>query len=343
MKKLARELQSKGRSGDTILAHINPEEAKLLKDLGGSGTINPDTGLPEFITTMENIRGLGDFENWKSGWLFNPSGGSGGGSYEAGGLSEDDIAFKKKLFEMFENLPDEFTKYTGNRYADMSPGEQSVLKNLQGGGGYQPLYDKATKDLGFSQDIMRGAADYDTTKLTADTQALMNPYEQSVIDASLADVSSAAAAINAQTGASALGLGAYGGTGAARAKQLATQPLLKQHAATSAGLRKSGYDTAMNQAMGLQQNRQGVAMNMAGLTGQELGFGVGGLDKKYTSQFSGYGQERAYKQQDLDFDFDQWQKEQGYDFQKLAFGGNLFSGMPYEQKQVAMQPASGGK
>jgi hypothetical protein len=44
----AKEIQSKGRDGDTILAHINPQEARLLKAAGGSGTINPETGLPEF-------------------------------------------------------------------------------------------------------------------------------------------------------------------------------------------------------------------------------------------------------------------------------------------------------
>ena len=41
-------LQSQGRGGDTMLAHINPEEAELLKAFGGSGTINPNTGLREF-------------------------------------------------------------------------------------------------------------------------------------------------------------------------------------------------------------------------------------------------------------------------------------------------------
>jgi hypothetical protein len=45
----AKEIQSKGRDGDTILAHINPQEARLLKAAGGSGTINPETGLPEFF------------------------------------------------------------------------------------------------------------------------------------------------------------------------------------------------------------------------------------------------------------------------------------------------------
>jgi hypothetical protein len=49
MKKVALELQQMGRGGDTILAHINPEEARMLKAMGGSGTINPYTGLPEFI------------------------------------------------------------------------------------------------------------------------------------------------------------------------------------------------------------------------------------------------------------------------------------------------------
>ena len=45
---LAQLLRKKGRNNDTVLAHITPKEAALLKRRGGSGTINPDTGLPEF-------------------------------------------------------------------------------------------------------------------------------------------------------------------------------------------------------------------------------------------------------------------------------------------------------
>ena len=48
MRGIAQLLQAQGRHGDTMLAHITPEEAGILKLLGGSGTINPDTGLPEF-------------------------------------------------------------------------------------------------------------------------------------------------------------------------------------------------------------------------------------------------------------------------------------------------------
>ncbi len=44
----ARKMARHGRFGDTILAHINPKEAALLKARGGSGTINPKTGAMEF-------------------------------------------------------------------------------------------------------------------------------------------------------------------------------------------------------------------------------------------------------------------------------------------------------
>lgn len=44
----AKKLQSQGRNSDTILAHISPHEALFLKRMGGSGTTNPQTGLPEF-------------------------------------------------------------------------------------------------------------------------------------------------------------------------------------------------------------------------------------------------------------------------------------------------------
>jgi hypothetical protein len=45
---IAAMLQGKGRGKDTILAHITPREADILKAAGGSGTTNPETGLLEF-------------------------------------------------------------------------------------------------------------------------------------------------------------------------------------------------------------------------------------------------------------------------------------------------------
>jgi hypothetical protein len=49
LKEAAQKVAEQGRYGDTMLAHITPEEARLLEAFGGSGTINPNTGLPEYF------------------------------------------------------------------------------------------------------------------------------------------------------------------------------------------------------------------------------------------------------------------------------------------------------
>ena len=61
-KQLYKSIAKHGREGDTELAHVNSYEVELLKLAGGSGTINPTTGLREFkgggggsSTTTQNI------------------------------------------------------------------------------------------------------------------------------------------------------------------------------------------------------------------------------------------------------------------------------------------------
>ena len=41
-------LADKGRFGDTELVHVNQQEKDMLQQMGGSGTINPATGLREY-------------------------------------------------------------------------------------------------------------------------------------------------------------------------------------------------------------------------------------------------------------------------------------------------------
>jgi hypothetical protein len=61
LKKLAAKLDDHGRGGDTIVAHINPREAALLKALGGSGSVNPKTGLLEFFSESDPMGGGNDY------------------------------------------------------------------------------------------------------------------------------------------------------------------------------------------------------------------------------------------------------------------------------------------
>ena len=67
------ELKRKGRYGDTELAHVTPGEAMLLKALGGSGTINPETGLKEYYPDFYSMGGIGraaqkEFWGKYAGW-----------------------------------------------------------------------------------------------------------------------------------------------------------------------------------------------------------------------------------------------------------------------------------
>jgi hypothetical protein len=60
---LAEQLRQMGRGKDTMLAHITPEEADMLLQAGGSGSINPQTGLPEFQPRGSYDFDLGSYED----------------------------------------------------------------------------------------------------------------------------------------------------------------------------------------------------------------------------------------------------------------------------------------
>lgn len=57
LKVAAKKLQRAGRGGDSMLAHINPREAEILRGMGASGRRNPATGLPEFKSDLGKILG----------------------------------------------------------------------------------------------------------------------------------------------------------------------------------------------------------------------------------------------------------------------------------------------
>jgi hypothetical protein len=59
LKDAASKVRAAGRSGDTMLAHINPREAEMLRKAGGSGSINPKTGLPEFKSIWGDLLKIG--------------------------------------------------------------------------------------------------------------------------------------------------------------------------------------------------------------------------------------------------------------------------------------------
>jgi hypothetical protein len=79
LRQLAKKVRAAGRGRDTVLAHITPAEAKLLKARGGRGSVNPKTGLPEFEDDFYDFGGGADYGG----------GGDYGGGYDFGGDTGD--------------------------------------------------------------------------------------------------------------------------------------------------------------------------------------------------------------------------------------------------------------
>lgn len=87
IRQLGQLLAKMGEGGDTILAHITPEEAAMLKANGGSGEPNPKTGLPAFNDDGSGADGTGaDGSSSDSGvGSGDGPGGSGDGMGQSGG------------------------------------------------------------------------------------------------------------------------------------------------------------------------------------------------------------------------------------------------------------------
>lgn len=137
LKSLAQVLQSKGRKGDTVLAHITPKEMMILKAEGGSGTINPDTGLPEFYSYYDDY---------------------GADSYMAGANYEAPSYQAAPDYTPIQSYSNESDFYTGGGYVP----EDYTPQYTEGRTDYTPSY---LKDMDVAQYLPQASTGYggDTT------------------------------------------------------------------------------------------------------------------------------------------------------------------------------------
>jgi hypothetical protein len=87
LKEKAKEVEAASTGNDTMLAHITPREARLLKSHGGSGLINRRTGLYSFDDGGGPDGGGGAGDGPGSGAGADASGVGGGGGSGVGGDS----------------------------------------------------------------------------------------------------------------------------------------------------------------------------------------------------------------------------------------------------------------
>ena len=133
-------------------------------------------------------------------------------------------------------------------------------------GAYQPFLTKATT----AADAAGGLTGPMTS---AQTQSYMSPYQQQVIDASLADYDAQAAKSRLNLGANAVGAGAFG-SGRQGIAEAEFDALSNRGRGTlQSGLRQTGFENAQRARQQDLSNQMGVSSLQSGLGGIAQGFG----------------------------------------------------------------------
>ena len=268
-KELYKDISGKGIGGDTELAHINKFEVTLLKSVGGEGSINPTTGLKQYL-----------------------GGGGGGGSSngtqtsiarEAPGVE----ARKLALYDEAANLAQTKVNLPGLQVAGLSPLEQAGITQAgQTGVG--------------AGTVTSGIGSIQTGMQNPNIAGFLNPYQQYVTN----EIGRQGQIAQNQLSASAVNAGAFGG-----GRQGVQQAELQNRTLQAMGqAQQQGFNTALQASQNQRQQQiaggqmlgqlgaQQQAMSLADINAQmqaggvQRGIGQAGLDAQRQTEL-----QRAYE------------------------------------------------
>lgn len=253
--------------------------------------------------------------------------------------------------------------YTGSRVAGFSPLQQQGIQQIQDAQGAGiPYLNAASQFFGAAgqgvdtYDVFPQVQEYNAQNL----QQYMDPYQQQVIDATLANIQRSDAIAQQQLKGSGIGAGVSPGLGdrmgLAAAELERNQALARNQ--TIAGITSQGFNNAQNALLG-QQNLQ-----LSGLTSdaarQLQAAGLNASNQLAAAQgYAGLGnqvQDMYYKdidalmsagllqqqqsQQQLDNTYNDWLQRQGYDKSQIEWLANLVYGQPKSSyTQTTQTPA----
>jgi len=321
--RLACDIANQGEDGDTELAHINSYEAKLLRSVGGSGTINKTTGLRQY------------------GGGGSKSGGGGGGTTTQTVTKEEfppeirpyitDILEKAQAQEEARQAVG-YPVFPGPRIAAFTPEEQAAQAGIVSlVGASQPSFDIA-------KGLTAASALEDTAPAI---QARMSPYMQNVVDIQKREAERGVEARRQQLAAQGVAAGGYGGTREALMQSELERNLQQQLGDIQATGSQAAFQQAQQSLANLRQRQMGAGQQMAGLgTAQQASA------MKELGALSGIGeQQRQQQQKALDLAFQQFREEQTYPEASLQQYQSIIRGFPISptttqtQQSILPQPS----
>jgi len=200
-----------------------------------------------------------------------------------------------------------FVPYTGLRVAGFSPDQLRAFEATRGlfetGMQYDPLTD------------IRGIAEAPIPSLlSTDISAYQSPFQQQVIDTTMADIQRQADIARQKAQDVAIGAGAFGGSRSAILEAESQRPFADVMARTAAGLRQTGFEQAQRAA------ESDIARQMRG---REFQAGLlGRLGSEQERRLGALGQigeqQRLLQQQALQIPYQEFQRALAYGPQQLG-------------------------
>ena len=253
---LYKDIAAMGDGGDTELAHINAEEAKVLLSMGGSGTINKKTGLKEFIGGGSSGGSSGPTQSTVYQQSIPPEllpiteSTLGAAAQQVYNTDASGNITGIKPYQPYSTDPSQYVagfspmqqqSYTGAGQLT-TPGQFQAGSQLAGAAGLG--------SLGVAGQAAQAGNQYNQMATNPYvTQAFMNPYVSSSLAPQLAEIQRQGDIASTQAASQATGSGAFGGTRSALAQNEAQRnAMMAQQNAIG-----QGYNTAFNQAQQAQQ------------------------------------------------------------------------------------------
>lgn len=234
----------------------------------------------------------------------------------------------KALTEQGYTLPD-------FQQAQFSLPQQLAFANaLQGIGAYQPFLQQATAATQQGQNLLAGIAQAPTA---AQIASYSNPFQQQVIDATMAELDKAGAQASGQLAGQAVQGGVFGGSRYGVQQAELSKNLQDARAQALATLNQQNYQQALQGAQNQLERQRLAGLGIASLGGQFAQLGsqaqaLGGQDVQNLLGIGGLQQQFA--QQGLDIARQNQLQQILQPYQQLGFYGDILQGAPSSAQMI---------
>lgn len=334
---LYKDIAAMGDDGDTELAHINAEEAKVLLSMGGSGTINKKTGLKEFKGGGGGSSGPTTstvYQNSIPPELMPITQSTlGAAAQQVYNTDASGNITGIKPYQPYSTNPSDYVAGFSPLQSSSFTGASGLTTPGQFGEGSKLAGASGLGSLGMVGSLAGTGANYNAmaTSPTA-MSAFMNPYISSSLAPQLAEIQRQGQIASTQAASQATGSGAFGGTrGALAQNEAARNAMMAQQNAIG-----QGYNTAFNQAQQAQQYGAGL-----GLQGQQAALGALGQAGQAGATLGQLGTQQLGAQQGIlglqnQFGAQQQQQQQNTMNQAVQ---NYATGQQFPMEQLASMMA----